>query len=66
LDVHPNQITHWKAQLHEGTNEVFVSAAGAASNTPSVDVKSLHAKTGELTLQRASSVGFFRRGLQNQ
>ena len=51
FDVHPNQITQWKAQLQEGAIEVFGSAAGAGTNTPPVDVKSLHAKIGELTLE---------------
>jgi transposase len=27
FDVHPNQITQWKAQLQEGAAEVFVLAA---------------------------------------
>jgi hypothetical protein len=30
---------------------VFGFAAGAGANTPTVDVKSLHAKIGELTLE---------------
>jgi transposase len=51
FDVHPNQITQWKAQLQEGAIEVFGAAAGAGANTPPVDVKSLHAKIGELTLE---------------
>jgi transposase len=49
FDVHPNQITTWKAQLQEGAAEVFGGGAGAAQ--PAVDVKSLHAKIGELTLE---------------
>src|SRR4051812_41225018 len=51
FDGHPNQITQWKVQLQEGASEVFGSAAGGADKTPSVDVKSLHAKIGELTLE---------------
>ena len=49
FDVHPNQITTWKVQLQEGAAEVFGSGAGAAQLA--VDVKSLHAKIGELTLE---------------
>ncbi|HVP09660.1 MAG TPA: IS3 family transposase [Phycisphaerae bacterium] len=49
FDVHPNQITAWKTQLLEGAVSVFGGARGAAE--PSVDLKDLHAKIGELTLQ---------------
>ena len=49
FDVHPNQITTWKAQVEGGAADVFGSGNGAAQ--PAIDVKSLHAKIGELTLE---------------
>jgi len=49
FDVHPNQITSWKAQLEGGAAEVF--GPGGGTVPPAVDVKSLHAKIGELTLE---------------
>ena len=49
FDVHPNQITQWKIQLLEKMPEVFGQSQATAS--PPVDVKSLHAKIGELTLE---------------
>ena len=49
FDVHPNQITSWKAQLEGGAADVFGPGSGPAQ--AAVDVKSLHAKIGELTLE---------------
>lgn len=44
--MHPNQIPDWKAGLHEGAADVFGSEA--VRQEPAVDVKTLHAKIGDL------------------
>ena len=51
FDVHPNQITTWKAQLLAGAAGVFDPGWSASEAVPAVDVKMLHAKIGELTLE---------------
>ena len=49
FDVHPAQVTAWKDQLLAGASGVFAEGGRAAD--PPVDVKTLHAKIGELALE---------------
>lgn len=48
FDVHPNQITTWKRQLSERAVTIF---DGGGDPEPKVDLKALHAKIGQLTLE---------------
>ena len=51
--VHPTMIHQWKKALLEGASEIF--QRGRASAEPEADparIKDLHAKIGELTVER--------------
>lgn len=50
FEVHANQIAQWRTQLLDGASGVFAEAAKAEA-AAAVDVKTLHAKICELTLE---------------
>ena len=49
--VHVSQITAWKEPLQASAANVFAPGGSATPATPPVDIKALHAKIGELTLE---------------
>ena len=58
--VHPNQVSTWKRQAIDGLGEVFSNGADPARQDHETEVRDLHAKIGELTVER----DFLARGLK--
>jgi transposase len=51
FDVHANQVSTWRAQLLEGASGVFGASPAENSGISPVEMKDLHAKIGQLTLE---------------
>jgi len=51
FSLHPNQIQQWKKQLIEGSKDVFGASEKKRKNIES-EVRDLHAKIGQLTMER--------------
>ncbi len=50
--VHPNQVSTWKRQAIEGLGEVFSNGVDRRRRDHESEVGELHAKIGELTVER--------------
>lgn len=51
-EVHPNQVSAWKRQAMDGLGAVFSSGAGRAGRDHEAELHDLHAKIGQLTVER--------------
>ena len=58
FDVHPNQVTSWKAQLEGSAADVFGCESGSAAAPPAVDVKpgADHDALGEIANARGAEL----------
>ncbi len=50
--VHPNQVSTWKRQAMEGLGEMFSNGVERRRRDHESEVRELHAKIGELTVER--------------
>ena len=51
FDLHPNMIAQWKRQATEGMVEVFSSKTARREEFGEAQIKDLHAKIGQLTIE---------------
>ena len=59
--VHPNQVSAWKRQAVDGLDEVFSNGADRAGRDHETEVRDLHAKIGELMVERDFLAGGLKR-----
>ena len=58
--VHPNQVSTWKRQAIDGLSEMFSNGTDRERQDHETEVRDLHAKIGQLTVER----DFLARGLK--
>jgi transposase len=51
-ELHPNMITNWKRQAIDNMAAAFSSSAECSSKADDGQIKELHAKIGQLTVER--------------
>jgi transposase-like protein len=58
--VHPNQVSAWKRQALDGLGAVFSNGSDAVLRDHEAEIDRLHAKIGQLTVER----DFLSKGLK--
>ena len=59
-EVHPNQVNDWKRQAVEGMEAIFDKKPGRQQAVNEAEIKELHAKIGQLTIEN----DFLAKGLK--
>ena len=59
--VHPNQVSAWKRQAIESLSEVFSNGADRERQDHQAEIRDLHAKIGQLTVERDFLSGGLKR-----
>ena len=49
--IHPNQISTWKRQALDGMTDVFASKRQKQKDDQAGEIRELHAKVGQLTME---------------
>lgn len=52
FSIHPNQVSEWKKQAIEGLADIFTGKVGRSDAVHEAQIKELHAKIGQLTVER--------------
>lgn len=52
FEVHPTMIAQWKRQAVEGLEQVFSDSSAKREEVSEAQIKELHAKIGQLTIER--------------
>ena len=50
--VHPNMISQWKRRVQESLPELFSRKAAVGETARDAEIKELHAKIGQLTVEK--------------
>jgi transposase len=51
-DVHPNMITQWKRQAKAGLPDIFSKREARGDTAREAEIKELHEKIGQLTVEK--------------